>query len=153
MAKETYTKEERQAQFLKAGIKLAKKRTVAKLTAAAVAAECKVTAPLVFHVFGTRENLQKAVLKEAKRQGVDVGTLGAPKKAAPKKKPLTKTAAKKAAKKAIARKVLKEYTKKTGKNIPPASAPAAKKTSPAASKMATLPVPSNVADQPLAPAI
>ena len=70
MAKQTYTKEERKAQFLKTGVKLAKKNGVAKVSAAAVAAEHKVTAPLVFHIFGSREGLQRAIKSEAKKQGV-----------------------------------------------------------------------------------
>ena len=70
MAKQTYTKEERKVQFLKTGVKLAKKNGVAKVSAAAVAAEHKVTAPLVFHIFGSREGLQRAIKSEAKKQGV-----------------------------------------------------------------------------------
>lgn len=80
MAKQTYTKEERKVQFLKTGVKLAKKNGVAKVSAAAVAAEHKVTAPLVFHIFGSREGLQRAIKSEAKKQGV---VLPEPKKAAP----------------------------------------------------------------------
>lgn len=95
MAKQTYTKEERKAQFLKTGVKLAKNNGVAKVSAAAVAAEHKVTAPLVFHIFGSREGLQRAIKAEAKKQGV-VLTEPAPKrkvtrsaKATAKKRPAT----------------------------------------------------------------
>lgn len=77
MAKQTYTKEERKAQFLKTGVKLAKKNGVAKVSAAAVAAEHKVTAPLVFHIFGSREGLQRAIKAEAKKQGVALAEVNA----------------------------------------------------------------------------
>lgn len=110
MAKHTYTREERRAQFLKIGIKIAKKDGLGKLTAAAIAREAGVTGPLVFHVFGSRQGLQSEVRKEAKKQGLD---LVAPKAA-----------------------------KKT-KKAPPVKKRAANK------KIATLPVPSNVADKPL----
>ena len=70
MAKQTYTKEERKAQFLKTGVTLAKKNGIAKVSAAAVATEHKVTAPLVFHIFGSREKLQAAIKREALKQGV-----------------------------------------------------------------------------------
>lgn len=80
MTKQTYSKEERKAQFLATGLKLARKNGIAKVSAAAVAAEHKVTAPLVFHIFGSRYNLQEAIKLEAKKQGV---TLAEPKAAAP----------------------------------------------------------------------
>lgn len=70
MAKQTYTKEERKAQFLKAGVVLAKKDGLTAVSVAAVAKKCNVTAPLVFHVFGTRTALQAAIKREAKKQGV-----------------------------------------------------------------------------------
>lgn len=117
MAKHTYTREERRAQFLKIGIKIAKKDGLGKLTAAAIAREAGVTGPLVFHVFGSRQGLQTEVRKEAKKQGLE---LTAPKAV---KKPAA--------------------PKKTTKKVPPAKKRAANK------KMATLPVPSNVADKPL----
>ena len=119
MAKHTYTREERRAQFLKIGIKLAKKDGLGKLTAAAIAREAGVTGPLVFHVFGSRQGLQAEVRKEAKKQGLELVAPKAVKKpgaAAPKK---------------------------ATKKVPPAKKRAANK------KMATLPVPSNVADKPL----
>ena len=92
MAKHTYTREERRAQFLKIGIKIAKKDGLSKLTAAAIAREAGVTGPLVFHVFGSRQGLQAEVRKEAKKQGLE---LTAPKAA--KKPAVTKKATKKAA--------------------------------------------------------
>lgn len=113
MSRHTYTREERRAQFLKIGIKIAKKDGLGKLTAAAIAREAGVTGPLVFHVFGSRKGLQTEVRKEAKKQGLE---LTAPK----------------AVKKPVA-----------PKKVPPAKKRAATK------KMATLPVPSNVADKPL----
>ena len=84
MAKQTYTKGERKAQFLKTGVTLAKKNGIAKVSAAAVATEHKVTPPLVFHIFGSREKLQAAIKREAEKQGV---VLAEPKAApAPKRK-------------------------------------------------------------------
>lgn len=79
MAKQTYSKEERKAQFLKTGVALAKKDGVDSVTAAAVAAKHEVTAPLVFHIFGSRDKLRAAIKREAKKQGV---TLAEPKKVA-----------------------------------------------------------------------
>lgn len=119
MAKNTYTREERRAQFLKIGVKLAKKDGIDRLTAAAIAREAGVTGPLVFHVFGSRKGLQTEVRKEAKKQGLEL-------------------AAPKAVKKPAA-----AAPKKTTKKVPPAKKKAANK------KIATLPVPSNVTDKPL----
>lgn len=120
MAKHTYTREERRAQFLKIGIKIAKKDGIDRLTAAAIAREADVTGPLVFHVFGSRKGLQTEVRKEAKKQGIELGPMKNPtpakKKAAPAKK---------------------------AKKATPVKKKAANK------KIATLPVPSNVADKPL----
>ena len=79
MAKNTYSKEERAAQFLKTGVALAKKDGVQKVTVAAVAAKHEVTAPLVFHIFGSRAKLHAAIKKEAKRQGVELGAAPKPK--------------------------------------------------------------------------
>lgn len=121
MAKHTYTREERRAQFLKIGIKIAKKDGLGKLTAAAIAREAGVTGPLVFHVFGSRQGLQAEVRKEAKKQGLELAAAKAIKKP----------------------EVPKKATKKATKKVPPAKKRAANK------KMATLPVPSNVADKPL----
>ena len=86
MAKHTYTREERRAQFLKIGVKIAKKDGLGKLTAAAIAREAGVTGPLVFHVFGSRQGLQAEVRKEAKKQGLDMTAPKAAKKPAVTKK-------------------------------------------------------------------
>lgn len=86
MAKQTYTKDERKAQFLKAGVAMAKKDSIAKLSVAAVAKKCGVTAPLVFHVFGTRENLQLAVKREAKKLNIKLADPKPAKVVAPARK-------------------------------------------------------------------
>lgn len=116
MAKQTYTKEERKVQFLKTGIELAKKNGIAKVSAAAVAAEHNVTAPLVFHIFGSRSDLQAAIKREAKKRNV---TLAEPKAAAPAPKRKRSVAEVKAIK-----------GKAAGKR-----APAAKKAAPAKRKV------------------
>ena len=87
MAKTHYTKEEREAQFVKTGVQLAKKVGLAKVSAAAIAAKHDVTGPLVFHIFGNKEALHKAIAKSAKAQGIVL----TPPKAAPVKvkKPIT----------------------------------------------------------------
>lgn len=82
MAKQTYSKEERKAQFLKTGVALAKKDGVDSVTAAAVAAKHEVTAPLVFHIFGSRDKLRAAIKREAKKQGVTLAEPKAVKKVA-----------------------------------------------------------------------
>lgn len=81
MAKQTYSKEERRAQFLKTGIALAKKDGLNSVTAVAVAAKHEVTAPLVFHIFGSRDKLRAAIKREAKKQGVTLPESKAAKKA------------------------------------------------------------------------
>lgn len=70
MAKSIYTRDERKEQFVKSGIKLARKVGVSKVTGAAVAAEHNITAPLVFHIFGTREKLHEAIRAAATAQGI-----------------------------------------------------------------------------------
>ncbi len=62
MAKQTYTKEERKVQFLKTGIEIAKTKGIMEVSGASVAKKNNVTAPLVFHVFGNRDKLRKAVI-------------------------------------------------------------------------------------------
>lgn len=62
MAKQTYTKEERKVQFLKTGIEIAKTKGIMEVSGASVAKKNNVTAPLVFHVFGSRDKLRKAVI-------------------------------------------------------------------------------------------
>ena len=64
MAKKIYTLAERKKQFLAAAIIIARKVGVDKLTASAVAEKCKVTGPMVFKAFGSRDALRKAVAKE-----------------------------------------------------------------------------------------
>lgn len=174
MAKQTYSKEERKAQFLETGIKLAMKTGVNKVSAAAVAAEHKVTAPLVFHIFGSREKLQAAIKREAKKRGVILteAAAQAPKrkrtvaemKAAPKALNVTvpkKTAAAKpkVVKKAPAKPKV-TVPKKTAATKPKAPAKpkvttpkAAKKTAapakaPAKPKFSTMPVPAVVVPNP-----
>ena len=116
MVKQTYTKEERKAQFLKTGLALAKKDGIAKVSAAAVAAKHNVTAPLVFHIFGSRSGLQAAIKREANKQNV---TLAEPKKpAAPARKrsvaevkAIKDKAAGKVAKKAAAKPKVKKVSR------------------------------------------
>lgn len=64
MAKKIYTLSERKKQFLQHGVAIARKVGVDKLTASAVAAKAKVSAPMVFKAFGSRDALRKAVAKE-----------------------------------------------------------------------------------------
>lgn len=80
MAKNVFTKDERKEQFIKSGIKLSRKSGVDSLSVAAVAADCKVTAPLIFHVFGNREKFRAAVKAAAKKQAVTLGNTPAPKR-------------------------------------------------------------------------
>lgn len=72
MAKSVYTKDERKGQFLATGIKLAKKNGLAKVSVSAVAAEHKVTAPLIFHIFGNRAKFHAAIKAAARKQGVQL---------------------------------------------------------------------------------
>jgi hypothetical protein len=64
MAKKIYTLSERKKQFLQHGVTIARKVGVDKLTASAVAAKAKVSAPMVFKAFGSRDALRRAVQKE-----------------------------------------------------------------------------------------
>lgn len=64
MAKKIYTLAERKVQFLQAAVVIARKVGVDKLTVTAVAGKCKVSGPMVFKVFGSRDALRKAVTKE-----------------------------------------------------------------------------------------
>ena len=93
MGKQTYSKEERKVQFLKTGVALAKKDGVDSVTAAAVAAKHEVTAPLVFHIFGSRDKLRAAIKREAKKQGVTLAEPKAVKKAVKKAPKVAKPAA------------------------------------------------------------
>ena len=103
MARTIHTKDERAAQFIKAGLKIARKVGLAKTSVAAVAAECKVTAPLIFHNFGSREKFQAALADAAKKQGITLPADAAP---APKRKREVKAAGKRAAPK-VAKKATK----------------------------------------------
>ena len=58
------TREERKASLVAAGVKLARATTPAawnKLSCAKVAKADGVSAPLVFHIFGSRAKLHKAI--------------------------------------------------------------------------------------------
>lgn len=70
MARTIHTREERSEQFITAGLKVAKKVGIAKTSVAKVAIDCDVTAPLIFHNFGSREKFQAALAKAAKKQGI-----------------------------------------------------------------------------------
>lgn len=63
-------KAERREAALQVALKLAKKVGAKRVSIAMVAAAQKVTAPLLFHIFESREGLTKAILKTAKAQGV-----------------------------------------------------------------------------------
>lgn len=127
MAKSVYTKEERHAQFLKTGLKLARKRGVGKVSVSSVAKEHGVTAPLVFHIFGSRDAFHAAIVKEAKRQKIVLPVDGP--KLPPRKRSVKEV-------RAIKDKIAGTRTKK------PAVSKTAKKNSASASKRFTsLPVP------------
>lgn len=62
MTKQLMTKDERRASLIKAGVRLLASGTEwSKLSCAKVAAEDGVSAPLVFHIFGDRKKLHKAI--------------------------------------------------------------------------------------------
>lgn len=63
-------KAERREAALAAALKLAKKVGARRVSMAMVAAAQKVTAPLLFHIFESREGLTKAIVKAAKAQGI-----------------------------------------------------------------------------------
>lgn len=103
-----YTREERKAQALDAGLKLAQVAGVKAVSVSAIARECGVTAPLLFHIFGDRDSVHRAIQAHARKKKVKLPTATA----APRKRSVAevkaiknKTAAKKAAtKKATAKK-------------------------------------------------
>jgi hypothetical protein len=70
MAKQVFSKEERHAQAVKIGMGMAKQVGLARVSIGKVAAKLQVTAPLLFHVFGSRDGFHKAVAKAAKAAGV-----------------------------------------------------------------------------------
>lgn len=64
MTKKLLSKDERKASLIKAGVKLLATGTDwAKLSCAKVAAADGVSAPLVFHIFGSRKKLHAAIKK------------------------------------------------------------------------------------------
>lgn len=129
-----YTREERKAQALDAGLKLAQKSGVKGVSVSAIARECGVTAPLLFHIFGDRDSVHRAIQTHARRKKVKLPTATA----APRKRSVAevkaiknKTAAKKAATKTATKKVATKRAT-TKKPKAPASAPAAGSTRKAA---------------------
>lgn len=62
MARMMHSLTERKDQFLRAGILIAKSDGIRAVTCKAVADKCGVTAPMVFHAFGTRDALRKSVI-------------------------------------------------------------------------------------------
>lgn len=64
------SKADRREAALLLAIKLAKKVGAKRVSMAMVAAAMKVTAPLLFHIFESREGLHKAIIKRAKKDGV-----------------------------------------------------------------------------------
>ena len=140
-----YTREERKAQALDAGLKLAQESGVKGVSVSAIARECGVTAPLLFHIFGDRDSVHRAIQAHARKKKVKLPTAtAAPRKRsvaevkAIKNKTATKKAATKRATKRAARKPVPlpvdTATKRatTKKPKAPASAPAAGSTRKAA---------------------
>ena len=74
MAKQSFTAAERREQFLNAGIELARKVGIHRLSSAAVAAKCKVTGPMVFYAFGSTANMRNEIIKVAKKAGIPLDT-------------------------------------------------------------------------------
>lgn len=68
--KKVMTKDERREAALKTAVQLARKCGARRVSVAAVAAKHGVTAPLLFHIFESREGFTKAIVKAAKAQGV-----------------------------------------------------------------------------------
>lgn len=137
MAKSVYTQEERRAQFLKTGLKLARKTGVAKVSVSSVAAEHSVTAPLVFHIFGNREKFHAELRAEAKKQKIVLPADAAVKDAPKRKRSVAEV-------KAIKRKVVpgKDKRKVVEKSrSKPATAAKKEKAKTAAKKFTSLPVP------------
>lgn len=142
MARTIHTRDERREQFIKAGLKIARKSGVKGVSGAAVARECSVTAPLIFHNFGSIKGFRDALADAAKKQGVTLAEAApvkrkrsvaevkaikdkvAGKRATPAKKAAKKPAApKKAVKPAKAPKAVKPA--KAAKTVKPAKAPKA----------------------------
>lgn len=64
MARHTFSKAEREKQFLNEAVKIARADGIKAVTCQAVANACSVTAPLVFHVYGNRDNLRRVVMSK-----------------------------------------------------------------------------------------
>ena len=151
MGKHVYTQEERKAQFIKTGIAIAKARGIDGLSISAVAAKHNVTAPLVFHIFGTRAKFRATVAAEAKKQGVELkgGTV------APKRK-LTAAQVKAIQRKASTPKPVtrKPTAKKSASQKTSAKKTAGVKSASKAAKFGSLPVPAGeVVDMNLPPKV
>lgn len=73
--KKVLTKDERRESATKIGMQLARKLGAEGVSMAMIAAKQGVSAPLLFHIFGTKLALVTAIKKLAKKEGV---TLGAP---------------------------------------------------------------------------
>lgn len=61
---------ERRVAALKIALKMARSVGARRVSLASVAKVQKVTAPLLFHIFKSREEFIKAIVKEAKKEGV-----------------------------------------------------------------------------------
>lgn len=125
-----YTREERKAQALDAGLKLAQKSGVKGVSVSAIARECGVTAPLLFHIFGDRDSVHRAIQAHARKKKVKLPTATA----APRKRSVAEVKAiknKTATKKTAAKKAATKRAT-TKKPKAPASAPAAGSTRKAA---------------------
>jgi AcrR family transcriptional regulator len=70
MPKILMTTDERREKAVKIGVKLARKVGAERVSMAKIAAEMKVSAPRLFHIFGTQAELAKAIKKAAKAEGV-----------------------------------------------------------------------------------
>lgn len=86
-----YTRDERKAQVLDIGLRMAQKDGIKSVSVSAIAREVGVTAPLLFHIFGNRDKLHRAIQAHARKKKVKLPT------AAPAKKAVTKKSAGKAA--------------------------------------------------------
>lgn len=75
-----YTREERKAQALDAGLKLAQVAGVKAVSVSAIARECRVTAPLLFHIFGDRDSVHRAIQAHARKKKVKLPTATATRK-------------------------------------------------------------------------
>lgn len=64
------TKDERSAAAVKLGLQMARKIGAAAVTMKVIAAKQKVSAPLLFHIFGNTAALTAAIKKLAKKEGV-----------------------------------------------------------------------------------